>query len=67
MLSEVSQRKEDKYCMLSLCGLKKKKKSKTVECICQNRKRLTHILIKKQTSGYQRGEGFGEGKIGICD
>ena len=65
MLSEASQREENKYCMLSLCGLKRKVKQLNIYVKTEKDSHI--LLIKKQTSGYQRGEGFGEGKIGICD
>ena len=54
MLSEISQREKDKYCMISLiCKIFKN----TNKCICKTN-RLTDI---KQTKGYQRGEVKGEG------
>ena len=48
MLSEITQEKKDKYCMISIvCGIFKKEKN---------------IRYRKQTGGCQR-QGLGDGKM----
>ena len=55
MLSEISQREKDKYCMISLiCESKKYNKLVNI-----TKKKLTH-RYREQTSGYQWGEVSGE-------
>ena len=58
ILNEISQTKEAKYCMLSL-NVEPKIYKKLVNR--GGEKKQTH-RYKKQTSGYQWGEGSGEGQ-----
>ena len=55
MLSEISQTKKDKYCVISL-NVESKKYNKLVNI---TKKKQTH-RYREQTSGYQWGEGSGE-------
>ena len=55
MLSEISQTEKDKYCMISHVESKKYKKLVNI-----TKKKQIHRYIE-QTSGYQWGEGNGEG------
>ena len=57
VLSEVSQREKDKYCMLSLIHEIYKVKQTN-----QHDKTETDSDTDKKTSGYQWGEGRWEGK-----
>ena len=53
ILSEVSQKEKDKYCMISLiCGILK------IQLVKITKKKQTH-KYREQTSGYQWGEGRG--------
>ena len=58
MLSEMSQRKTNTYCMLSLMLWNLKEYSKLVNV---TKRKQTH-RYREQTSGYQWGERKGEGQ-----
>ena len=56
MLSEISQTEKEKYCMISLTfGIYK------IKLVSITKQKPTH-RYREQTSGYQWGEGKGEGQ-----
>ena len=61
VLSEISQTKKDKNCMISL-NMESKKYNKLVNIA----KKQTH-RYREQTSDYQLEEGGGRGERGVAD
>ena len=60
MLSEISQMEKDKYYMISLICVESKKENKLVNIT----KEIQTHRFREQTSGFQWGEGKGEGQDG---
>ena len=62
ILSEVSQTEKEKYHMISLtCRIEN-----MIQMNIFTKQKHTHRL-RKQTYGYQRGEGMGRDKLGVWD